>query len=224
MVITPAIKNEIIIGRDDLKKLGVIPKQFPAPVFFISENQYSDMREMLIKDNLEVLTDDLPNSSMDTGCIPMKIYLTPGEKMPFRISTARQIPLHWREKAERIVKKLLDGGVLMRQDDPTEWCALGFFVAKKNGDLLLVVDYTKLKKYIRRPSTYVSFDAGNIIRHQSIPQDIREVRCDSMVSSSTPGWGQLQAYNISTPFRQVSISPRPNGIVLLERRILPPIT
>ena len=81
----------------------------------------------------------------------MKIYLTPGEKTPFRISTARQIPLHWREKAERIVKKLLDGGVLMRQDDPTEWCALGFFVAKKNGDLRLVVDYTKLNKYVRRP-------------------------------------------------------------------------
>ena len=150
VVITPLIKREIIIRRDDLKELGVIPKQFPAPVFFISENQYSDMREMLIKDNPEFLTDDLPNSSMDTGCIPMKIYLTLGEKMPLRISTARQIPLHWREKAERIVKKL-DGGVLMRQDDPTEWCALGFFLAKKNSDLRLVVDYTKLNKYVRHP-------------------------------------------------------------------------
>ena len=78
----------------------------------------------------------------------MKIHLTPGEKTPFRISTARQIPLHWREKAERIVSKLLEGGVITCQDDPTEWCAPGFFVAKKNG---LVVDFTGLNKYVKRP-------------------------------------------------------------------------
>ena len=34
------------------------------------------------------------------------------------------------------------------QDDPTQWCAPGFFVAKKNGDLRLVIDYTRLNKYI----------------------------------------------------------------------------
>ena len=103
-VITPAINNEINIGRDDLKDLGIIPKQFPAPVFIVSENRFSDMRDSLIKNNPDVLTDDLPKGSMDTGCVSMRIQLTPGEKMPFRISTARQIPLHWREKAERIVK------------------------------------------------------------------------------------------------------------------------
>ena len=37
------------------------------------------------------------------------------------------------------------------QEEPTEWCAPGFFVIKKNGDLRLVVDYTHLIKYIRRP-------------------------------------------------------------------------
>ena len=69
---------------------------------------------------------------MNTGCVAMKIHLTPGEKIPFRISIARQIPLHWREKAEKIIKKLIDGKVITPQDDPTEWCAPGFFVAKKN--------------------------------------------------------------------------------------------
>ena len=149
-VITLAISNEIIIGRDDLRNLGVIPRQFPNPVYFVVENKYSEMRDSLIKNNPDVLTDDLPKHFMETGCISMKIHLTPGEKTPFRISTARQIPLHWREKAEQIVKKLLEGGVITPQTDPTEWCAPGFFVAKKNGDLRLVVDFTRLNKYVKR--------------------------------------------------------------------------
>ena len=36
-VITPAIHNEIIVGQDDLKGLGIIPKQFPAPIFIVPE-------------------------------------------------------------------------------------------------------------------------------------------------------------------------------------------
>ena len=88
---------------------------------------------------------------MDTGCVPMKIHLTPGDIKPFQISTARQIPLHWRETAERIVEKLIDNGVITQEEEPTEWCAPGFFVAKKNGDLRLVIDYTRLNQYVRRP-------------------------------------------------------------------------
>ena len=42
-VVTEALKNEIIIGRDDLTKLGVISKQFPSPVYLISENNYMYM-------------------------------------------------------------------------------------------------------------------------------------------------------------------------------------
>ena len=74
------------------------------------------------------------------------------KKMPFRISTARQVPLHWREKAESIINKLLDGKVITRQDDPTEWCAPGFFVTKKNGDLRIVINYTHLNKYVKWPA------------------------------------------------------------------------
>ena len=150
-MITPVIRNEIIVGQEDLKSLGVISKQFPAPIFMMSEDRYSAVREKLIKEHPEVITDDLPENSMDTGCDSMKIHLTPGEKTPFCISTARQVPLHWREKAEMIIRKLIDGKVITWQNDPTEWCAPGFFVAKKNGDLRLVIDYTKLNKYVKRP-------------------------------------------------------------------------
>ena len=136
-MITPVIRNEIIVGQEDLKSLGVISKQFPAPIFMISKDRYSAVREKLIREHPEVITDELPEESMDTGCVSMKIHLTPGEKIPFRISTARQVPLHWREKAEKVIRKLIDHKVITRQNDPMEWCAPGFFVAKKNSDLRL---------------------------------------------------------------------------------------
>ena len=82
VVLSPAITNEIIIGRGDLKGLGVIPKQFPTPIYIVSENRYSSMRDALINNNPDVLTDELPKSSMDTGRVSMKIHLTPGEKCP----------------------------------------------------------------------------------------------------------------------------------------------
>ena len=124
------------------------------------------MKEALIKDNPTVLTDDLPHNSMNTGCVAMKIHLTPGEKVPFHISTACQIPLHWREKAEKIVKKLIDGKVITPQDEPTEWCAPGFFVAKKNGDISLVIDYTKLNKHVRRPVHTFTIHPRNPVWHR----------------------------------------------------------
>ena len=150
-VITTSLKNEIIVGRDDLMALGVIPKQFPEPVFRVDKSKFQDIHDSLINGHPDVITDELPQGSMKTGCVPMKIHLTPGEKTPFRIYTARAIPLHWQEPAEQIVRKLIKEGVITRQTEPTEWCAPGFFVAKKNGGVRLVIDYTKLNKYVKRP-------------------------------------------------------------------------
>ena len=166
-IITTAIRNEIIMGHEDLKKLGIISKQFPNPIFIVPENHYSNIRESLIKDNPDVLTDDLPNNSMDTGCVSMKIHLTPGEITPFCISTARQIPLHWREKAERIVKKLFDSSVIKQEENPMEWCAPGFFVAKKNGDLRLVIDYTRFTHFLQRRKYY-----QELIRNQKYSRSL----------------------------------------------------
>ena len=83
-----SISKEIIIRRDDLKQLGVIPRQFPDPVFLVDETKYSNIRDSLVQSNPDVLTDDLPRESMDTGCVSMKIHLTLGEKTPLRILTA----------------------------------------------------------------------------------------------------------------------------------------
>ena len=216
-IISPAIKDEVIIGRDELQRLKVIPETFPAPIMVISQERFNEiagLKESLIKKYPTVLTDDLPQESMQ-GCV-MKIYLTPGEKQPFRISTARQVPLHWREKAEKVINKLIKERVITRQDEPTEWCAPEFFVIKKNGDLRLVIDYTQLNKYVRRPvHTFPSTQdiisgldpSSRVFAKLDATQGYHQVPLEG---------GELEADDISPTIRAVQIPASPDGFVLLE--------
>ena len=151
-IVSPAVKDDMIVSRDDLKRLRVIPNRFPEPINIISQEQfdkYNALRLNLIQTNPNVLTDELHSESME-GCV-MKIHLTPGEKQPNRISTARQVPLHWREKAEKVIDKLISEHVITCQDEPTDWCVPVFFVIKKNGNLRFVVDFTHLNKCVCHP-------------------------------------------------------------------------
>ena len=97
----------------------------------------------------DVLTDVLPKSSI-TGTA-MRIYLTDGDKKPIKVLTARQIPIHLMDKAEEATKQLIDNKAITPQLEPTDWCAPGFFIIKPNGELRLVVDFTGLNKYVKRP-------------------------------------------------------------------------
>ena len=148
-VMSPAIKNDLIVGFKDLKRLKVIPDGFPLRRIDTESNQIQALRNSLIREFQDVLTDSLPEGSMEGS--PMKIFLTPGEKVPFRISTARPVPHHWEEKAKKAIQQLIDSKVIAKMSDPSDWCAPGFFVAKSNGEVRLVVDFTGLNKYIRRP-------------------------------------------------------------------------
>ena len=142
-----AIKDEIIVGFKDLKKLKVIPDGFPLRRIDPESTQIQALRNSLIRDFRNVLTDSLPDESM--GGSPMKIFLTPGEKESFRISTARPVPHHWEEKAKKAIQQLIDSKVIATMSDPSDWCAPGFFVAKPNRELRL--NFTGLNKYVHRP-------------------------------------------------------------------------
>ena len=79
------------------------------------------------------------------------IHLLPNA-VPFRISVARQIPLRFTAPAETAINNLLENGIIVRCNEPTEWCSPGFFVPKSDGkNVRLVTDYTKLNSFVRRP-------------------------------------------------------------------------
>lgn len=63
---------------------------------------------------------------------------------PRRVAAARLGPL--KKELERMTKM----GVINKVESPTEWCSPCVVVPKKNGDIRLCIDYTKLNQAVRR--------------------------------------------------------------------------
>ena len=81
----------------------------------------------------------------------MKIHLKPNAK-PLCISTARQVPLRFKEESDKEVQSYIDKGVIVKVTEPTTWCAPGFFVPKPDGKRVrMVTDFTGLNEFVDRP-------------------------------------------------------------------------
>ena len=77
-----------------------------------------------------VFSDELSEEPMRAPA--MKIHLKPNAK-PLRISTARQVPLRFKEESEKEVQSYIDKGIIVKVTEPTTWCAPGFFVQNLMG-------------------------------------------------------------------------------------------
>ena len=96
------------------------------------------------------LSDDLNPEPM--RCNPMSISLQE-DAVPTCVTTARQVPKHYKPESKRTVAELIDRGVITPVDEPTTWCSLAFFVPKADGKRVrLVTDFTALNKFVRRPT------------------------------------------------------------------------
>ena len=92
----------------------------------------------VFRDKLEELPINVPK---------MRIVLTENAE-PFRISTARQVPLHFQEAANKTVEDLVRSKVIVKEDDPQDWCALGLFVPKPDGEnVRMETDYSKSNNF-----------------------------------------------------------------------------
>ena len=60
--------------------------------------------------------------------------------VPFHVSIAKPIPLHYRQMAETQVKKMIDDKIIACVDEPTEWLTHAFFVSKSCGTKLRFVE------------------------------------------------------------------------------------
>ena len=162
------LAEDVLISYFDLVKLGVLPPDFPSRNFTppVDVNAVTpDLTQFeQISDDIELdlsqLVDEFPDVFDDSKVTPikgdpMKIHLnrnSPGYK-PFKTNTARKVPLHFQEEADKTLQWFLDSGVIEKVPDneTTEWCSPGFFVAKPNGKVRLVVDYREINQYIDRP-------------------------------------------------------------------------
>ncbi|CAB4046270.1 Hypothetical predicted protein, partial [Paramuricea clavata] len=80
----------------------------PAFIYDIEEEEIEKVKnEIRLKFN-ETICNALPRIPI-TGP-PMTIYLNESNDPPKRITTARQIPIHYREEASKIIDKALNDG------------------------------------------------------------------------------------------------------------------
>ena len=147
-IVSVDVKNEILIGFQALTELGVISRKFPMAKF-ICDNKLLRIKKELCKEYNDMIRDTLPSSPMHGD--PMRIELKEGA-IPYKVLTAQKMPKHWEKQANQIVDQLLEKKVIEWVEEPTAWTAPGFWVAKNDGKgIHLVVDLSKLNKYIVRP-------------------------------------------------------------------------
>ena len=68
---------------------------------------------------------------------------------PYSLSTARRIPYHMYGKVEEEWKRMVQLGVIKPVSEPTEWCSPMVIVPKKNGEVRICADYTRLNRSIK---------------------------------------------------------------------------
>ncbi|XP_043240331.1 uncharacterized protein K02A2.6-like [Amphibalanus amphitrite] len=86
---------------------------------------------------------------MDGG--PMKIELRP-DASPTSVTAARPIPFAWRAEVKAQLDDLLNRGIIVPVDYPTEWCHPISCVPKNPSGFRLCVDLTGLNRYVNRPT------------------------------------------------------------------------
>ena len=163
--------KDILISWHDLISLGWDMRFLAGKVRALTEEStemYKQFEFKLMCKFDSVFSDELSETPMKAPA--MRIHLRPDAK-PFRISTARQVPLRYKEESEKEVLSYIKKGVIIKEDAPTEWCAPGFFVPKPDGQRVrMVTDFTALNKFVQRP-VHPFPSVGEIV--QSVPSSAK---------------------------------------------------
>ena len=146
----------MLISCDDLRKLRVIPADFPNGVLSVGQsNKLSHLKAKLLQRFDSTLSDDLNPEPMK--CPPMSIALQENAT-PTCVTTARRVPKHYEPESKRTVAELIDRGIITPVHEATTWCSPAFFVPKADGKRVrLVTDFTALNKFVCRPTHPVSY-------------------------------------------------------------------
>ena len=132
-----------LVDWHDLQPLEIISSHYPARISAAVGRGFHNV----FRDKLGELPMNVPK---------MRIVLSKNA-IPFCVSTARQVSLHFQKAANNTVDDLVQSKVIIQEDDPQDWCALGFFVPKQDVVIVrmvivrMVTDYSKINKYVRRP-------------------------------------------------------------------------
>ena len=128
----------MLICCDDLRKLRVIPADFPNAVLAVTQpTQLSSLKAKLLRKFDKTLSDDLNPEPMK--CSPMSISLA-SDAIPICVTTAQRVPKHYEPESKKTIEELIERQVIAPVEETTTWCSPAFFVPKANGDGLHSTD------------------------------------------------------------------------------------
>ena len=110
VAVSSELKENMLISCDDLRKLRVIPADFPNAVLAVQQpNKLSHLKAKLMQKFDTTLSDDLNPEPM--RCTPMSIALKENAT-PTCVTTARRVPKHYEPESKKTVTELIDKGVM----------------------------------------------------------------------------------------------------------------
>ena len=125
VAISSELRENMLISCDDLRKLRVIPADFPNTVLAVTQtNELAHLKAKLLQKFDKTLSDDLNPQPMK--CTPMSIALEDNAS-PTCVTTARRVPKHFEPESKKTVSELIDRGVITPVEEATTWCYWGGF-------------------------------------------------------------------------------------------------
>ena len=147
--VSPALKDGLLLSWFHMRDLGLLTDRFPG-ITSADGLAKPAIAAVLPKDSMAAIKEDFADvlsDSLATACGRMKgepvhLELNDDDIKPCHVKTARQVNIHHRDAANKLMDELLQAGVLVRVEEWTEWISPAFFVEKPGtSKVRLVTDY-----------------------------------------------------------------------------------
>lgn len=166
--VTPDMENQLLLSWHTMIPLGMLPETFPllpkdavvqttnALSISTNVNQLENCTKPLEK--IKNLIDsyigvfDTTEGLRPMKGRPMKIHLVSDTEItPAFTTTVRNVAYSLMDKYEEELAFMKGSGIIEPADEPSEWVSPAIGVPKPDGSIRVVVDYSVLNKYVRRP-------------------------------------------------------------------------
>ena len=122
VIVANGMSHPALISWHDMIRLKMLHSQFPA---FTAALSSSLIQSAIFGKFPNVFKDSLTEEPMKTD--PVHIHLKPNY-VPYQVTSARQTPLRFREKADECVQELIKKKVIAPCHIRTEWCSPAFLL------------------------------------------------------------------------------------------------
>ena len=106
VAVNSELKETMLISCDDLRKLHVIPADFPDTALAVTQPvQLSSLRAKLLRKFDKTLSDEL--NPEPRKCSPMSISLE-NDATPICVTTARRVPKLYKQESKKTIEELIE--------------------------------------------------------------------------------------------------------------------